>query len=199
MSTVIETAQNSLFVSVVPVAACQRCFDTGIWLTPRNVVDVCPRIQLRERHAEKNDAAKLLCRSAYRQQERKMYINSMTFDFARILTNYTTDKPCPRAELEELFFGDTNLSAAHIERRVKSIIEDLRKLWLLPVGSRKFDPAGYWIITELDDFKEWITRVKAAPITQLSTIHKVARHNFPVFAEQMELEFWADIKTDDEE
>ncbi len=65
------------------------------------------------------------------------------------------------------------------------------------VGSRKQEPSGYWIITDLEDFKEWFDRVKAAPITQLTTIHRVAKANFPVFAEQIEMDFWTDEEAAD--
>jgi hypothetical protein len=190
--------QPFLFASVVPEAACQRCFDTGVWLSPKNEVLVCPRVQIGERHAEPNYASILLRRATNRLFERQYWIAPITFDVARILTNFNTQKPCPRRHLEEIFFADTKLNPAHIERRVKAVIEELRKDWLLPIGSRKGDPSGYWIITDLDDFKEWFAGVKSAPIQQLATIHKVARHNFPVFAEQMEMDFLNCLKSESE-
>ena len=69
------------------------------------------------------------------------------------------------------------------------MIEDLRSEWLLPVGARKDDPSGYWIITDAADFAEWFTRSKSSPLTQLTTIHRVARRHFPTFAGQIELDF----------
>ncbi len=192
----MSTEQPFLFASVVPQAACQRCFDTGIWLTPKNQVAVCPRVQMRERHNEPNNASLILRRATNRLFDKKLWINSQAFDLARVLTNYTSRKPCSRTSLFELFFADTNFTEANKLRKFHSMVEELRAIWLLPVGSRKCDPSGYWIITDLADFKAWIDRVKSAPITQLTTIHRVAKHNFPVFAEQLELEFYNDIKAE---
>jgi hypothetical protein len=92
------------------------------------------------------------------------------------------------------FFGDTWLTKPDQIRKLHSWIEELRKSWLLPIGGRKSGFSGYWIITDLEDFKEWIKAVMSAPITQLGTVHKLAKHNFPVFAEQMELDFWKDME-----
>lgn len=175
---------------------CDRCFDTGIWLTPKNRVEVCPRIQIGAPHSEPNPAAFIVRRAALRIAAMELWINPQTFDLARLLSNFSSGDPCPRSEIFETFYGDTNLSYPNQLRKFHSLVEEMRRVWLLPVGSRKDEPSGYWIITDLDDFKTWIGRVKAAPITQLSTIHKVARHNFPHFAEQMELEFWNDIQTE---
>ncbi|MBS1793380.1 MAG: hypothetical protein JSS81_05975 [Acidobacteria bacterium] len=176
---------------------CQRCFGSGLWLTPRNAVETCPRIQMREPHVEPNAAAQLLRRAVDRIKSRNNWIDPMAFDLARILTNFTTTEPCSRQHLFEHFYGDTNMTEANKLRKFHGLVETLRATWFLPVGSRKQEPTGYWIITDLEDFKEWFERVKAAPITQLTTIHRVARANFPVFAEQIELDFWTDEEAAD--
>jgi hypothetical protein len=176
---------------------CQRCFDTGIWLTPTNDVAECPqKVMLPGSHPQLNAAAEILQRSVRRFKERN-YVMPQTFDLARILSNYTTDEPCARQLIFDLFWQDTNLTEANRRRKLVAMIEELRLKWLLPIGSRKIEPSGYWIITTLEDFKAWFDRVKSAPITQLSTIHKVAKHNFPLFAEQMEIDFWTDMKKDE--
>lgn len=176
---------------------CQRCFDTGIWLTPKNEVAECPeKLMMPGLHPQLNNSAEMLERSVRRFKERN-FVMPQTFDLARILSNYTTGEPCSRQAIFDLFWLDTNLTETNKRRKLAGMIEELRLLWLLPVGSRKFEPSGYWIITDLEDFKEWFDRVKAAPIQQLSTIHKVAKHNFPILAEQIELDFWMDMKKDE--
>lgn len=175
---------------------CERCLDTGVWLTPLNIIAVCPRIQCRETHNEPNKASLQLQRSANLMVDRQYRINPMCFDLARILTNYSSEKPCTRQSLFDHFF-DSSFTEDNKKRALMGWVEELQKVWLLPIGSRKVPPFGYWIITELEDFKEWFKHAKAAPITRLTTIHKVARHNFPIFAEQMELEFWNDIQTEE--
>lgn len=183
------------FAAVVPSSACNRCFDTGIWLTPTNKVEVCPRVQMREPHAEPNQASLRLRRATNRLFHQQFWIHAQVFDLARILTNFDSKTPACRKQLMDVYFADTELSEAHQLRKFHGFIEELRKIWLLPIGSRKVEPSGYWIITDLEDFKGWFDRVKSAPITQLSTIHKVAKFNFPIFAEQMELEFWNDFNS----
>lgn len=195
-SSINEFEEMPLFAMVSK--NCPRCFDTGLWLTPRNEVAVCPRVQLREPHAEPNAAALMLRRATNRLFDRQIWINAMAFDLARILTNFTTAEPCHRQHLFDHFYGDTNLGESYKLRKFHSLIEELRAVWRLPIGSRKSEPSGYWIITDLEDFKAWYKRTTAAPITQLSTIHKVAKRNFPIFAEQIELDFWKDINPEAE-
>lgn len=178
---------------LVASRTCNRCFDTGIWLTPRNEVEACPRVQCGEAHAEQNEASKKLEREAKRLHEMSFRISAQVFDLARLLTNFTTENPCPRQEIFDTFFGDTNLSDQSQLRKFHLMIEELRGDWLLPIGSRKDEPSGYWIITNLQDFKDWYKRATSAPVTQLSTIHKNARHNFPFYAEQVEFNFWKDM------
>jgi hypothetical protein len=190
----MSQAIDKIFNFVVPPAACPRCFDSGIWLTPTNKVEVCPRVQLGETHAQPNEASLRLRKATNRLFFRQIWIHAQIFDLARILTNFDSNNPASRKDLMHVFFADTELSEAHRLRKFHGFIEELRKVWLLPIGSRKSEPSGYWIITDLDDFKTWFERVKSAPITQLSTIHKVAKFNFPIFAEQLELEFWNDVR-----
>ena len=185
-----------LFEPVVPVSACHRCFDTGIWLSPQHDVLVCPESRIRKDHVEPNQASLMLHRAANLLSDKKIYINSQVFDVARILTNYTAQKPCERDSLIEFYYAETNLTAANRLRKFHAIIEELRNVWMLPVGSRKFDPSGYWVITEIEDCKAWIKAATAAPITQLATVWRVARHNFPVLAGQSEFAFMGALEAE---
>lgn len=178
--------------------SCDTCFGTTLVLSPYNVVEPCLK-QLYRNHPLPNEAATILLRSTKLLKEKQIWINPQAFDLARLLTNFDSKKPCPRGEIFDTFYDATVLSYQNQLRKFHALVEELRSIWLLPVGSRKTEPSGYWVITELADFKEWFERVKAAPITQLSTIHRVARHNFPVFADQMELEFYNDIKAEEKQ
>ncbi|MEO8649161.1 MAG: hypothetical protein ABI539_08350 [Acidobacteriota bacterium] len=172
--------------------ACDRCFDLGIWLTPRSGVEVCPNIRVGAPHAEPNEAAVMIRTAAEHLRENKQSVNTQTFDVARLLSKFTSADPCPRQHILKNFFSYLPMTEANQLRKFHAVVEDLRRNWALPVGSRKDAPAGYWIITDLDDFKMWVERAKSAPLTQLTTIHRVAKRNFPVFAEQLEIEFWGD-------
>lgn len=170
---------------------CHRCGDLGISIWPQGHVDICPAIKLGHSHAEPNAAARIIERCCRSMMFRGVPINPLSFDMARALSYRTTDDPAPRQTLLDRYFG----WASHQRlRKFHYVIEELRSVWLLPVASRKGSPHGYWIATCEADFKEWVERSKSAPIKQLTTIHKVARANFPLLAEQLEFEFWKDLQ-----
>ncbi len=173
---------------------CTVCLDTGFWLTPKGKVWDCPNVMLGKPHVAENKAGQIVRRSAERLLLLGEEIISQEFQLAQMLTRVDGEEPCPRSIPIRFFYGDTNLTSAHSLRKLHSMIENLRKKWLLPIGGRKAEPSGYWVITELEEYKQWYRSVTSAPITQLSTIHKNAKHNFPHFAEQMELEFWRDLE-----
>lgn len=183
------------FVKILPRGVCDRCFNTGIWLTPRNEVAVCPRVQMGEPHAVPNPAGFIL--RAKMKRLFGTFIHPQSFDLARILTFYTSAKPLRKASVFDLFWGDTELDEPRKLRKFHALIETLRNHWLLPVASRKNEPSGYWIAADLEDYKAWFYRSASAPVTQLSTLHRNAKANFPVFAEQLELDFWKDFGGDE--
>lgn len=179
---------NTLF-DMVP--RCFACDDTGVELSADGVVSTCWRVRAGAAHNEPREAVKMILRSIHHLRIERVPIDRHVFEVAKQLARHTSDKPCKRDRLVETHFSHNPLSAV---RNCATAIETLRKVWLLPVGSRKESPSGYWIITEMADFAAWVLRAKAAPITQLTTIHRVAKRNFPVFAEQMELDFFRDIE-----
>lgn len=170
----------------------RRCFECGDlgFVVEKNKRRRCWRLNVDPSHAQPNEAAGILLRAVDHLINRGITIDHHCFEMAKLLTQYTSQRP----------FDKADLFTTHLTQSLRSfhhIIEDLRRVWLLPVGSRKEKPAGYWIITDADDFADWVKRAKSAPLTQLSTIHAVARRNFPVFAEQLELEFWQDMHGSD--
>ena len=170
---------------------CFRCGDLGIVINPQGMVATCPEITLGEPHAEPNAAARIIERATRSLMFRKVPVNPLAFDVARALSRQTTDHPAPRQTLLDKYFG----WASHQRlRKFHYVIEELRSVWLLPVASRKGTPHGYWIATTQADFKEWVERSKSAPIKQLTTIHAVAKANFPIIADQLEFEFWNDLQ-----
>jgi len=167
---------------------CFACGDLGlIWTDGR--VSTCWRLRAGAVHNRPNEAAQMIERAVRNLMIAKRPIDQHVFHVAQSLIGFTSDRPCKRDVLIERHF---TFSASSL-RKFHETIETLRKEWVLPVGSRKESPGGYWIITDIDDFAKWVARAKAAPITQLTTIYRNAKRNFPVFAEQMELEFWSDM------
>lgn len=168
--------------------SCTICHDTGVWMNPHGSIVRCP--QPSGQHLAQMPGAVVFERAALGLARRNAPVNAKAFEVGRFLSRYTAGEPCPRVRLVDAHF---NYSPSSV-RNLQATIEELRRVWLLPVGSRKSEPSGYWIITDLNDFAAWVERSKSAPIQQLSTIHRVARANWPHFAEQLELEFWNNIQ-----
>ncbi|MEQ1644893.1 MAG: hypothetical protein ABL959_15700 [Pyrinomonadaceae bacterium] len=171
---------------------CDRCFGIGLRISPMGRVEKCPTLQLGDSHLELSLEAKRIVRAVEILERQKMIADTIHCEVARTLAKYSIDKPCSARELGDRLFsyvlGDENR-----RRAVTLSIRFLRDTWLLPVGSRKHAPTGYWIITNETDFREYFERAKAEPITQLSTIFRLAKANWPEFAEQIEIDFWTDI------
>jgi hypothetical protein len=178
-----DIARHSPSVAGQP-ADCDRCLDIGVRISPAGVFEPCPAIVLGQTHGELSPAALMINRSIHRG----VAPDSHLFDVARTLAAYSTAAPCSRFELIDRHFSYISGPEAQ-RRKVSAAIEQLRDEWLLPVGSRKSKPAGYWIITEERDFEEWFERKKSQPIKELASLHRLARTYWPVFAEQLELEF----------
>ena len=169
------------------VRRCFECGDVGIVLR-HPIPERCWRAKAGAGHNQPNPAAVVLDRTVWNLVKRGIVIQPQHFELAAILTRHSSARPFQR-EREMLGHWRPDLSL----RSFMGVIEDLRRVWLLPVAGRKEPPAGYWIAADLEDFAEWVARARRAPITQLATIHRVARANFPAFADQLELEFREEV------
>lgn len=182
---------------VFGLGECDRCFGIGLRIHPGGFVEKCPTLQLGDAHSELSLEAKRIVRAVEILERQRLTADTIHFEVARNLAKFSSDRPCSARELGDRLFsyvlGDENR-----RRAVTLAIRFLRDTWLLPVGSRKHAPTGYWIITSEAEFREWFDRAKAEPITQLSTIFRLAKANWPEFAEQVELDFWSDIVAPDE-
>lgn len=167
---------------------CFECADLGFVLT-QNVKRSCWRRHAVD-HNPPNEAALMLDRALDHLAVRKIVPDHFAFEIAKILTHHTSERPFEKGEILTTHLAQT-LRSFH------NLIQELRQVWLLPVGSRKTKPYGYWIITDAAEFGEWLQREKSAPITQLAWISAVARRNFPLFAEQLELDIWQEMHGSD--
>ena len=173
-------------------AQCGTCLDTTLWRNVSGKVEFCPQSG-RIPHQPRNAAAVRLMRAVTDKQSRGEFIDARVFDVARILTHYSSHIPCSRSLIEDIFF-DMFHSKNHKIRTIFGWIETLRADWLLPIGSRKYEPHGYWIITDPGDFIIWQKENMSAALTQLKTNYRVFRKNFPVMAGQKEFDFQAVVK-----
>ena len=177
--------------------SCDLCFGIGLRISPSGRVEQCPALTLGQPHADLLPAAMMIQRAVTILRRRDSDLDSVHFDIARTLAKHSTDKPCSRYELIDRHFSYVPGREGQ-RRAVSNAIRYLRDICLLPVGSRKGDPSGYWIITDEADFRAWVDRVRSGPVTELTTIHRVAKANYPIFAEQLELDFWRDFAPADQ-
>lgn len=164
---------------------CFHCLDLGFTLAGRNV-HRCWRMVGGVPHNEPNAAA-LIILNAVDRLPAAVVVSDHVVQLLAALAAATSSAPLQRDVILEKHFGYMTPSARL--RRFHRVVEDLRGVWLLPVGSRKDPPSGYWIITDEADFKAWADKYRSAPLTQLTTLHHVAKRNFPVFARQLEIDF----------
>lgn len=166
---------------------CPRCGNVGIWLTPRGIIAECPNLQLKfNDHPAMNEAAEKVLRAGRHLADCGLIASPVCFDVARALTQFTTLGPCGREYLMDKYF---RWSKAGRLREFHAVIEQLRRVWLLPVASRGSTPAGYWIALSQADFAEWVERAAKPSRTKLATIFRLAKSHWPVYGKQLELEF----------
>lgn len=115
-------------------------------------------------------------------QKRGKEIDQSLFFLAQTLTPFTSETPVKRLYLQK-WLKHTD------ERQTKRLLARLQDEWLLPIGSRKHEPFGHWIITTETDFREWRREARQSAITRLATIHRVEKHNFPTLAGQTSMDF----------
>lgn len=164
---------------------CFECGDLGFVLND-GVDSACWRLRWNAPHNAPGRAAVMLREAVEYLRIRKLLVDKQHFEIAKLLTRHTSKDPFNKAELLETHYTMPL-------RSFMGVIEDLRKVWLLPIASSKSKPYGYWFITDADEFSEWVRVAGAAPRTQLITIARVARRNFPKFAQQFELDFKNEI------
>ena len=121
------------------------------------------------------------------------FVGPPLFEIARFLTLFDFDNPCPRRLLEAQFCPMDVPS--HNERRIKKWVEDLRREWLLPIGSKK-SGGGYYFITDAADFIRWQKENIAPALTAIQTNYRVFRHNFKDIAGQQRLDFRVHLEDD---
>lgn len=174
---------------------CDRCLGLGKVIAPSGIVATCPTIIMRGRDHYLSPAGHIISRAVDRLQSLGAVADATSFEIARTLSRHSRELPCSRRELIDRHFDyvsgpDAPSRDEHRRRAVSKAIESLRNEWRLPVCSRKDRPSGYWIATGVEDFAEFFDRACREPITHLSTLHRMAKANWPVFAEQIELDFW---------
>lgn len=162
---------------------CFECLDTNLQIGLYGVqaCDKCSGARL-----SRSNAATMLARVIFNRLERKQTVEPMLVQLARILTRFSSENPMPGAMLEVHLRLDY--------RTAKSMIETLRRDYLLPIGSRKGQPNGYWIMTTATEFIEWDRQFRSSAISVFATSYRLMRANFPALAGQTSLDFTEAVK-----
>lgn len=188
-----EQCGTSSATAPARAATCNRCLDLGIYIGPSsNAFEPCPNIVLGNEHAEPSPVAQIIQDAVMRQQ---IPADTHLFEIVRTLAMYTTEEPCPGDELIDRHFAYSDGSHESKRRKLSRSIERLRVDWVLPVGSRKDQPSGYWIMTDQVDFESWLDEALSQPKKTIRTAYRLAKRYFPVFAGQLELS-WQDFEAD---
>lgn len=104
------------------------------------------------------------------------------------LSRATGERPLPLEVLRERYGMD--------ERGVKSSVQQLRDEYLLPIGSRRHTPAGYFWIHSLKEFQDWHQQYLSQAKTTFATAYKLARRHWPTYAGQLALDFSLEVQSD---
>ncbi len=150
---------------------CSLCWDTSL-IPDRKFGGRCQVCSAREQPL--TDAGRLLRRALRRRMRSNQAVEERAYRLACLLSHFTTTRPISRPPIQEW------LGVA--EREFKKQIEHLRRDWLLPIGSRKGRPNGYWIITNEADFLNWHDHFRRQALTEFSTAAELMRQNFPGLA-----------------
>lgn len=167
---------------------CPLCWDTSVVLTAEGKFERCERCV--RASVDFSPEATTLAACLWRRVEKKQYVDHKIFAFARALVHATRETTVSRSTLMSL------LSAS--ERDVKNYARTLRSEWVLPVGSSRQKPSGYFWIRTAEEFFEWSRAFRNQALDQLVTEHRL-RQLFPALAGQSSFDFVSDLQRQIEE
>lgn len=175
------------FADILKASSCRACLDTGLKLTRFGEAVRCDYCFTAEERSFSVPAMRLTT-ALWLQQDQGRRVDGQAFEVARVLTHGHISAPLMIKVLAEHF----NLS----ERKVKDIVRTLRREWLLPIGSLRQPPYGYYWILSPKDFLDWSRAYRSQAIDELATLHRLQRANFPELFGQGSLDF-IDVINDD--
>lgn len=163
-------------------AACSACYDTTVTFDSRGPTICVPCA------SSVTKCSPSVTRFADRVWERlnkSLELDRLVINVARILTHGDSTNPVTGRMLRDWLGLD--------ERQVKSAVETLRAVWMLPIISRRARPSGYWFAGSAEEYLAWWRTHRAQAITELTTGYRNFRANYPALAGQGELDFVTSI------
>ena len=159
--------------------SCFDCLDTSVAVTlygPKPCAS-CATVLARKL----SPAAERFADTVWFRVGRKQHVDGQTLNIGRLLVHSTFEQPISR-ETFEMLMGLN-------DRKVKSVVEELRKEWVFPIGSNRNQPAGYYFIATEEDFLNWSRPYRSQAITSLGTVYRLQRKHFPRLCGQGEFDF----------
>jgi hypothetical protein len=156
---------------------CPDCWDSLVAYTPEGIKPCEPCI----RKGEASPAALRLSETVWERKERKLPVEIQTLNLARYLIHSTPEEPLYGYTLQGYLRAT--------EREVKAAARELRREWVLPIGSSRKPPYGYYWMLTAKDFLAWARVYRAQAIDELVTLYRMQRRNYPELSGQGKLGF----------
>jgi hypothetical protein len=161
---------------------CPVCWDTGVWWTPTQGFQGCV-----ESHAVEFSAPALrLAATLWQRIEKKQAVEPQVFQLARHCVHARLESPVPSHRLEALLRAT--------RREINAWVEELRDEWVLPIGSRRAAPSGYYWMTSAAEYIAWSRVYRAQAIRSLVIMHRLGQHNYPELAGQTAFDFTQEVE-----
>lgn len=127
---------------------------------------------------------------AFNFEEDQIGLTDLQKFVAGVIRNETTaEKPIRNRELQarikEAFPNDKMPS----ERRVKSIVRELRKEHGLQILARREAPAGYFWCGSAEEMKGFIDVFSSQAKDELHTLSRIVKRNYPALCGQVRIDF----------
>ncbi len=183
-----ETGEGTRVAVALAAAACRACFDTGLVFARGEAVR-CALCFIEDKSL--STPAVRLAVALWSLRDKGHKTDAQTFEVARVLTHAAAAAPFTN----EAIASHLKLS----ERKVKDIVRTLRREWLLPIGSSRQLPYGYYWILTPKQFLDWSRVYRAQAIDELVTLHRLQRANFAELSGQGSFDFAETVKRELEE
>ena len=175
MALMNDPTQIPFFKTVV----CSDCWDSTLVNTPYGLGKCVTCLERTDRVI--TPAAKRLAEVAWRRVEKKQSVDPQVLSAARMVIHYSASAPLSGYTIQ----GQLRAT----ERDVKRFMRELRREWLLPIGSSRQPPFGYFWIISASEYLEWERVFRAQAIDELVTLFRLRRANFPELAGQGAFDF----------
>jgi hypothetical protein len=155
---------------------CADCWDSTITYTPDGLKKCAPCLS-----GKVSPRAERLAECVWARIDKKKGVEPPVLNVARLLIHATVENPLSNFTLQG-YLRST-------EREIKAAVRELRREWLLPIGSSRRAPTGYFWIETAAAFIEWARVYRSQAIDELATLYKLQRANFPDLAGQESFKF----------